>query len=111
MQNQGNNKKTETGKSESLWKVFSDTFLRAEFLLLFFLLVYATVHIMRMGNTFLGADGNLYAVPAVPPAPSAETFLPTELRAAGRTEASSPTGSVPAVNLLQVPKTKAEIAA
>ena len=86
MQNQGNNKKTEIGKSESLWKVFSDTFLRAEFLLLFFLLVYATVHIMRMGNTFLGADGNLYAVPAVPPAPSAETFLPTELPSAGQTE-------------------------
>lgn len=111
MQNQGNNKKTETGKSESLWKVFSDTFLRAEFLLLFFLLVYATVHILRMGNTFLGADGNLYAVPAVPPAPSAETFLPTELPSAGQTEVSAPTESVPAVNLLQAPKTKAEIAA
>ncbi|MGN0571949.1 MAG: hypothetical protein ACI4K9_07185 [Candidatus Fimenecus sp.] len=111
MQNQGSNKKTGAQKNESLWKVFSDTFLRAEFLLLFFLLVYATVHLLQSENAFLGADGQLYAVPPVTPAPSTDTLLPAELPTAVETDALGPILSDPTVNLLQAPQTKGEIAA
>ncbi|MGN0519245.1 MAG: hypothetical protein ACI4LB_00750 [Candidatus Fimenecus sp.] len=111
MQNQVNNKKTEIGKAESLWKVFSDTFLRAAFLLLFFLLVYSTVHLLRSENAFVGADGNLYSFLPVTPAPTTDTLLPAEIPTAVQTDALAPVASEPTVNLLQAPQTKGEIAA
>lgn len=109
MQNQGNNKKTETSKSPSLWRVFSDTFFKAEFLLLFFLLVYATVHILQTENTFLGADGKLYSV--VPPSAlpvESEVLLPESTEG---TNADTPQTEEALPAVIKKPETKDEITA
>lgn len=108
MQKQGNNKKTESKKDPSLWHVFSDAFFKAEFLLLFFLLVYATIHILQTGNTFLGADGKLY--PVVPP-----TALPAESAVSLSESAEEVFANTPMTDALPAagkkPETTGEIAA